>query len=119
MIARAAASEVLTKGGKDVSMPWENPRTGARGTITPLASAYSQDGMICRDFLASYVKNGNESGCTGQPAAPNGANGWFATCAPGRIPDASRRVAAALTRGTSSWSARNCVSKDLVLRSEA
>jgi hypothetical protein len=61
IIARAAASEVLTKGGKDVSMPWENPKTGARGTITPLASAYDQDGVTCRDFLASYVKNGSES----------------------------------------------------------
>jgi surface antigen len=60
-IARTVASEVLTKGGKDASMPWENPDTGARGTITPLASAYSQDGITCRDFLASYVKNGNES----------------------------------------------------------
>jgi 17 kDa outer membrane surface antigen len=60
-IARAAVSEVLTKGGKDTSMPWENPSTGARGTITPLASAYDQDGTTCRDFLASYVKNGNES----------------------------------------------------------
>jgi hypothetical protein len=61
VVARAAVSEVLTKGGKDVSMPWENPRTGARGTVTPLASAYSQDGVTCRDFLASYVKNGSES----------------------------------------------------------
>jgi hypothetical protein len=61
VIARAAVSELLTKGGKDVSMPWENPKTGARGTITPLASAYSQDGVTCRDFLASYVKNGSES----------------------------------------------------------
>jgi hypothetical protein len=60
-IARAVVSEVLTKGGKDTSMPWENPSTGARGTITPLASAYDQDGTTCRDFLASYVKNGNES----------------------------------------------------------
>jgi hypothetical protein len=60
-IARAAVSEVLTKGGKDTSMPWENPSTGARGTVTPLASAYDQDGITCRDFLASYVKNGNES----------------------------------------------------------
>jgi len=59
-IARAAASEVLSKGGNDVSMPWENPTTGARGTVTPLASAYSQDGATCRDFLASYVKNGTE-----------------------------------------------------------
>ena len=60
-IARAAVSEVLSNGGKDVSMPWENPQTGARGTITPLAAAYGQDGVTCRDFLASYVKNGSES----------------------------------------------------------
>lgn len=59
-IARAAASEVLSKGGKDVSMPWENPGTGARGTITPLASDYSQDGTTCRNFLASYIRNGAE-----------------------------------------------------------
>jgi surface antigen len=60
-IARAAVSEVLIKGGKHSSVPWENPKTGARGTVTPLASAYSQDGITCRDFLASYVKNGTES----------------------------------------------------------
>ncbi len=60
-IARAVASEALGKAGKDISMPWENPRTGARGTITPLASAYTQDGSICRDFLASYVKDGGEA----------------------------------------------------------
>jgi hypothetical protein len=59
--ARAAVSEVLTRGGQDASMPWENPSTGARGTVTPLASAYDQDGTTCRDFLASYVKNGSES----------------------------------------------------------
>jgi hypothetical protein len=61
VIARAAVSEILTKGGKDASMPWENPKTGARGTITPLAPAYSEGGVTCRDFLASYVKNGTES----------------------------------------------------------
>ncbi len=65
-IARAAVSEVLTKGGKDTSMPWENPQTGARGTVTPLTSAYSQDGATCRDFLASYVKNGSESWLQGE-----------------------------------------------------
>jgi surface antigen len=59
--ARAAVSEVLTRGGKDSSVPWENPQTGARGTITPLAADYRQDGMTCRDFLASYVRNGAES----------------------------------------------------------
>jgi surface antigen len=57
--ARAAASEVLKRGGKGLSQPWENPETGARGTVTPIASAYSQDGFTCQDFLASYVRAGN------------------------------------------------------------
>jgi len=74
-IARAAVSEVLAKGGKDTSMPWENPNTGARGTITPLASAYDQDGRTCRDFLASYVKNGNESWLQGE-ACRAGRGKW-------------------------------------------
>ncbi len=53
--ARTAASDVLTKGNKDSSQPWENPDTGARGSVTPLAQAYSSEGRTCRDFLASYV----------------------------------------------------------------
>ena len=47
-------------------MPWENPRTGARGTITPLASAYNQDGVTCRDFLASYVHGQTEAWLQGE-----------------------------------------------------
>jgi surface antigen len=65
-IARATASEILAKGGKDASMPWENPQTGARGTVTPLAAAYTHDGAVCRDFLASYVRNGSESWLQGE-----------------------------------------------------
>jgi surface antigen len=59
--ARNAASDVLTKGDKDASQPWENPETGARGSVTPLAQAYSSDGRTCRDFLASYVNGRSES----------------------------------------------------------
>ena len=59
--ARNAASDVLTKGDKDSSQPWENPETGARGSVTPLAQTYSADGRTCRDFLASYVNGRNES----------------------------------------------------------
>src|SRR5664279_2307351 len=51
--ARKAASDVLTKGDKDSSQPWENPETGARGSVTLLAQAYPFDGRTCRDFLAS------------------------------------------------------------------
>jgi surface antigen len=63
--AKAAAAEALGRTG-DVSVPWENPGTGARGTVTPLASAYTQDGFICRDFLASYVRKDSESWLQGE-----------------------------------------------------
>ena len=59
--AKAAAAQVLARTEKDASQPWENPRTGARGTVTPIADAYTQDGFQCRDFLASYIRDGAES----------------------------------------------------------
>ena len=59
--ARAAAAEVLARTEKDAIQPWENPGTGARGTVTALADAYTQDGFQCRDFLASYIREGAES----------------------------------------------------------
>ena len=64
--ARAAASEVLRRNEKDTSLPWENPQSGARGTVTPIASAYTQDGHTCRNFLASYVNGRDEAWLTGE-----------------------------------------------------
>ena len=62
VFARPAASDVLTRGDKDSSQHWENAETGARGSVTPLAQAYTDgDGRTCRDFLASYV-NGRSEG---------------------------------------------------------
>jgi surface antigen len=63
---RAAMSEALGKSGRDASVPWEDPSTGARGTVTPLSNGYTQDGATCRDFLASYVRNGAESWLQGE-----------------------------------------------------
>jgi surface antigen len=60
--ARNAASDVLSKGDKDASQHWENPQTGARGSVTPIAQSYAaEDGRKCRDFLASYVNGNTES----------------------------------------------------------
>ena len=64
--ARAAVTEVLSRGGKDASQPWENPRSGARGTVTPIAAAYTQDGHTCRDFLASYVSGSAQAWMQGE-----------------------------------------------------
>ena len=74
--ARTAASDVLTKGDKDSSQSWENPETGARGSVTPLSQAYSaDDGRTCRDFLASYVKGRAESWLQGA-ACKGGQGRW-------------------------------------------
>jgi surface antigen len=59
--AKAAAVAVLGRSEKNASQPWQNPATGARGAVTPMADSYSQDGFHCRDFLASYVRDGAES----------------------------------------------------------
>jgi surface antigen len=64
-VASAVAADAVAKSG-DTSTPWENPRTGARGTVTPLASAYDQDGFVCRDFLASFVRENMESWLQGE-----------------------------------------------------
>ena len=78
VFARMAIVEVLQRGSKEVSAPWENPSSGARGTVTPIASAYVRDGDTCHDFLASYVRRqGPErwlqgQACRGKAGAKDG-----------------------------------------------
>ena len=74
-MARNAASDVLTRGSKDASQPWENPQTGARGSVTPLASTYVAEGRTCRDFLASYVRGSHEGWLQGE-ACQSDAGSW-------------------------------------------
>ena len=75
-LARNAASDILSRGGKDASQPWENPETGARGSVTPLAQAYSADGRTCRDFLASYVNGRAESWLQGAACKTGHEGRW-------------------------------------------
>jgi len=64
--ARRAAADMLAAGGKDTSARWQNPDTGARGMVTPIAAAYTQDGLTCRDFLASVVRGSAETWLQGE-----------------------------------------------------
>lgn len=73
--ARAAVADVLGHGGKTASARWENPATGARGTVTPIASAYDEDGAQCQDFLASYVRDGASSWLQGEACRAD-KGGW-------------------------------------------
>jgi len=64
--ARAAAVAVMARGRNDVSQSWENPNSGAHGTVTPLASTSREGAGECRDFLASYVKGKVEAWWQGE-----------------------------------------------------
>jgi surface antigen len=67
VFAKLAIVEVLKRNKNEISSPWENPSSGARGTVTPIASAYARDGATCRDFLASYVRRaGSEAWLQGE-----------------------------------------------------
>jgi surface antigen len=59
-LATIALREALAKGDDGMSVPWLNPNTGTRGTVTPIASAYVRAGSACRNFLASRVGDGQE-----------------------------------------------------------
>jgi 17 kDa outer membrane surface antigen len=72
-MARAAAAEIMSKGGKDASLSWENPQTGTRGTVTPIASARNEDGGItCHEFLASFEREGTSSWMQGDACRAKG-----------------------------------------------
>jgi surface antigen len=58
---KAAVAALLGQPDKTASQPWENPATGARGMVSATADAYTSDGFQCRDFLASYIRDGAES----------------------------------------------------------
>lgn len=72
--AKAAAETLLARGIKDASAPWEDPRTGARGTVTALATSYAHEGSVCQNFLASYVLDGRETWYQG--GACQSGSGW-------------------------------------------
>ncbi len=73
--AQAALKEALARTDEGPSVPWDNPASGARGTVTPIAAAFTKDGLPCRNFIASHVKDGIETWSEGL-ACRIGANVW-------------------------------------------
>ncbi len=59
--ARATAADVLSRSATGNSVPWQNPHTGVGGNITPLARSHIEDGSLCRDFLASYLRASSQA----------------------------------------------------------
>lgn len=50
--AKLALDQALAAHEKDVSIPWENRDSGARGTATPIGAATASG---CRNFMISLV----------------------------------------------------------------
>jgi len=75
LAAAGAVTTALLEHGNDASGLWENPLTGARGTITPIATPYRDGGIECRDFLASYVRDKAEAWMQGE-ACRNRSGRW-------------------------------------------
>jgi surface antigen len=60
-IAQSALRDTLGRTDAGASAPWENPTSGAHGTVTPVAAIYEKDGFPCRNFIVSHVKDAKES----------------------------------------------------------
>ncbi|HWJ99347.1 MAG TPA: RT0821/Lpp0805 family surface protein [Xanthobacteraceae bacterium] len=60
-IAKSALRESLGRAEAGASQPWENPTSGARGTVTPVAAIYEKNGFACRNFIVSHVRESKES----------------------------------------------------------
>ncbi len=60
-IAKSALRQALGREEAGASQPWENPTSGARGTITPVAAIYEKDGFACRNFIVSHVHESQEN----------------------------------------------------------
>ncbi|KAA5600360.1 RT0821/Lpp0805 family surface protein [Blastochloris sulfoviridis] len=74
--ARGALSQAMSRTDAGASVMWDNPLTGARGSITPLSAAVaSAAGKTCRTFLLSRVFGDNETWHQGE-ACLNGKHGW-------------------------------------------
>jgi surface antigen len=72
IIASMAATAFMARGRGG---PWENPHSGARGTITPIAAAHRDNGVECRHFLVSYVHDKDEAWMQGE-ACRDAAGQW-------------------------------------------
>jgi surface antigen len=73
---RAAAVAVLEND--TTSGSWENPDSGARGTIRPVASPYRIANNECRDLLASHVLRDGDEAWLQVEACRNGFGDWEA-----------------------------------------
>ncbi|MFN8831812.1 MAG: RT0821/Lpp0805 family surface protein [Labrys sp. (in: a-proteobacteria)] len=71
--ARTAVEQATADPAAGASTTWENPQTGLRGTVTPVANAFASESGTCRAFLATLVSTARTDWYQGR--ACHGGNG--------------------------------------------
>ena len=55
---RAALATALDPQGDGSTVPWANPKSGHRGSVTAVGSAYPADSKVCRAFVGDLQTAG-------------------------------------------------------------
>ena len=77
-LAQAAVRTALDAGAGRPSASWQNPASGSKGTISPVASAFAVDGALCQAFTAIVTADGETSYYQGR-ACRTGSKAWMVT----------------------------------------
>ena len=72
---KAAMATALDPQGEGAAVHWENPRTGNRGSLTPVGRAYPEDSKVCRAFLGDLKQDGEQKTIQGTACAVS-AGDW-------------------------------------------
>ncbi len=59
--AKKALIEALSSKEDTPSVPWDNAKSGTRGTVTTLLRSGGPSGSVCRNFLGSAIKDKTET----------------------------------------------------------
>jgi surface antigen len=50
--AKGALAVALDPQGDGAAVNWDNPKSGAKGSVTPVGDAYAKEERVCRAFVA-------------------------------------------------------------------
>lgn len=65
-LAKAAVDTATSGNGATPAAAWENPLSGLKGSVTPVAAPYASQDRACRAFIATLVLKGRTEWYQGQ-----------------------------------------------------
>lgn len=74
-LAKGAVLAAIESREGQAPTTWDNPETGTKGTVSPLAGAFAADGGLCRSFIAA-VAEGIETSYYEGRACRKGTDPW-------------------------------------------